>query len=103
MAVKKLSETLAKTYVEMLSIHGEHGLYRKVIGHGIIRYASDIKAPEVEILDLAEAFFSAYRRGEDEVFFIIGRVLRRAAHTLYRKLHKDTQTATNKRFLNVVR
>ena len=102
MAAKKLTDTLVKTYLEMLMLHGEDGLYRKVIGHGIIRYASDVKAPEVEILDLSEAFFAAYRRGEDEMFFTIGKVLRRSAHTLYRKIRKDAEVV-NKRFLNVVR
>ena len=103
MSVKRISEVQVKTYLEMLLEHGEDGLYRKAVGSGIIRYASDIKNPEIELLDLAEAFFTLYRRTGDELHFTIGKVLRRAAHTLYRKLQKDYSKEINVRFLNVVR
>ncbi|HLG27278.1 MAG TPA: hypothetical protein VI423_05790 [Paenisporosarcina sp.] len=103
MAVKKLSENQVKTYLEMIVEHGEEGLYRRAIGMGIMRYASNVKHPEVELLDLSEAFFIAYRRGEEEILFSIGKALRRAAHTLYRKLVKDDNKEINNRFLNVVR
>ncbi len=104
MAVSKLSENQVKTYQEILVEHGEDGLYRKAIGIGIMRYASNVKRPEVELLDLSDAFFIAHRRGGDEMLFTIGRVLRRSAHTLYRKLLKDNEERkANIRFLNVVR
>lgn len=98
---RKLSQNQLKTYLEMLLRHGEDGLYRKVLGQGIIRYAANIKNPEVDLLDISEAFFSAYRAGGDDKFFIIGKVLRRAAHTLYRQLKHDKDQ--NTRFLNAVR
>lgn len=103
MALKKLSDTELKTYQDMLFVHGEIGLYRRAVGSGIMRYASNIKKPEVELLDLSEAFFIANRRGEDQALFTIGKVLRRAAHTLYRKLLKENNGEINIRFLNVVR
>lgn len=103
MAVKKLSENQVKTYREMLLEHGEEGLYRRAVGMGIMRYASNIKYPEVELLDLSEAFFIAHRRGEEYIIFTIGKVLRRAAHTLYRRLMKENDKEINVRFLNVVR
>lgn len=101
MTAIKLSENQVKTYLQMLLENGENGLYRKAIGQGILRYAANIKTPEVELLDISEAFFAAYRRVGDESLFVIGKVLRRAAHTLYRKLkHNDKK---NDRFLNAVR
>lgn len=104
MAVKKLSENQVKKFLEVLLERGENGLYRKVIGMGIIRYANKTtKFPEVELLDLSDAFFTAFRRGEDEILFTIGKVLRRAAHTLYRRLQKKETRELNPRFLNVVR
>ncbi len=103
MAVKKLSDQHIKTYLEMLIEHGEDGLYRKVIGTGFLRYASSIKCPEVEILDLSDAFFAAHRRNGDEILFTVGKVLRRSAHTLYRTLlRQDTKRPINKRFLNAI-
>lgn len=104
MAVTKLSENQVKTYLEMLLEHGEDGLYRRTIGMGIMRYASNIKQPEIELLDLSEAFFIAHRRrSEEEVLFTIGKILRKAAHALYRKLQKDNKKEINNRFLNVVK
>lgn len=103
MAAKKLTDTIVKTYVEMLAVHGEEGMYRKIIGYGIIRYASNIKAPELELLDLAEAFFASHRRGEDEILFTIGKILRRAAHTLHRRLKKEEAKAQNNRFIVAIK
>lgn len=102
MAVKKLSENQLKTYLQMFNEHGATGLYHRAISTGIMRYAENIKNPEVELLDLAEAFFIANRRGENETLFAIGKILRRAAHTLYRQLLKDHKE-TNFRFLNGIK
>lgn len=103
MAVKKITDSQLKTYQDMLTDHGEEGLYRRAVGSGIMRYASNIKNPELELLDISDAFFIANRRDEDQALFTIGKILRRAAHTLYRKLLKEKQGEVNFRFLNVVR
>lgn len=100
MAVKKLSESEVKTYLEMLMERGEHGLYKRCISMGVMRLASGVKNPEIELLDLSEAFFVAFRRNGDDILFTIGKVLRRSAHVLYRNLHKNVK---NIRFLQVVR
>lgn len=103
MALKKLSETEVKTYLELLLEHGEDGFYRRSIAMGIMRLASGIKNPEIEILDLSDAFFIAYRRNGDDVLFVIAKILRRAAHSLYRKLQKENNKENNDRFLQMVK
>jgi hypothetical protein len=102
MALKKLSENQVKNYLEMLVLHGEEGLYRRTISMGIMRYAANVKHPEIDILDLSDAFFVVYKKEEIENYYIIGRVLRRAAHTLYRKLLKSKNNKINTRFLNAI-
>lgn len=103
MAIKKLSDKEVKSYLEMLLERGEDGLYRRCIAMGVMRLAVGSKHPETEILDLSEAFFIAYRRNGEEVLFTIARVLRRSAHTLYRKLVKENSGEKNMRFLQIVR
>jgi hypothetical protein len=101
MAVKKLTEKQVKTYLDMLSQHGEDGLYRKAVGTGIIRFAT-IKEPDVELLEISDAFFAMFRRNGDEVLFTMGKVFRRAAHTLFRQIRKEDLNP-NKRFLQMVK
>lgn len=105
MTAKKLTEPQIKLHLDILAAYGEDGLYRKSIGRGVLRFAKyNISHPEEELLDLAEAFFIANRRGEHESYFIIGRILRRAAHTLYRLFLKEKRISQiNPRFLNVIR
>ena len=103
MAVKKLSEDEVKTYLEMLLARGEDGLYKRSIAMGIMRLANGHKHPEIEILDLSEAFFAAFRRNGDDILFTIGKILRKSAHCLYRKLQKENAKPANTRFLQVVR
>lgn len=94
-------DTIA-SYTKLLKLKGEEGLYRYVVGSGIIR-ATEIKSPEIELLDLSDSFFCLYRSSGKDEHFIIGKVLRRAAHRLYRqflKINKDKQI--NSKFLNMV-
>jgi len=102
-AVKTIPEDIAQEYTTLLSKSGEEALYKRAVGAGIVR-AAKIANIEVEVLDLAESFFSLYRRKGDEVYFKVGKVLRRAAHTLYRQFIKmDNKKRINKRFLNKVK
>lgn len=97
-----LPQSTIDTYVKVLKNKGENGLYRYTVGNGIMMSVK-ISNPEVEILNISEKFFSLYRRTGDDGFFIIGKILRRAAHTIYRqflKLNKEKEI--NMRFLNVV-
>lgn len=100
--VMKLTAENIQIYEKLLSEKQEEGLYRSIIGAGIIR-SSKIPCPEVEILNTADAFFSLFRRSGKEEYFIIGKTLRRAAHKLYRELRKmDDKRPDDNRFLRLV-
>lgn len=95
---KTLSENQIQSYLELLNKYGESGLFKRVIGAGVIRF-TDNKHVELELLDMSESFFAAFRRIGDDKLFVIGKILRRAAHVLYRKL----QNEANSRFLTLIR
>lgn len=95
-----MHDDVANTYINMLKKYGENGLYRKAIGLSVIKYASDFKNPEIELLNISESFFLLYRRKGEDIYFTIGKIFRRAAHTLYRNLQKE---ADNKRFIRAVK
>lgn len=104
MAVKKLSDVEVKTYYGMLVELGEDNFHARLIGQGVMRFAAKVENPDIDLLDLAESFFAANRREQDEILFAIGKIVRRAAHTLNRRLAKvRASTGRNPRFLNVVR
>ena len=99
----RIAEDVAENFVKRLQTKGEEALYRYSIAQGIIRSAQQDNS-EVEVLNLAEAFFLLYRRTGEDNYFVIGRILRRAAHTLYRHFMRNKiGKAPNKRFLSVVR
>ena len=103
MAIKKLSEREVKTYSEMLSGLGDNNFHSRLVGQGIMRFALKIEFPDLELLDLADSFFAASRVKDDEALFRIGRIMRRAAHTLYRHLAKVRKTNNSSRFLQLVK
>jgi len=99
-----IKKPTADKYLKLLQSKGENGLYKQAVGNGII-LSVKIKNPDLELLDISDGFFSLHRRGGDqaESYFIIGKVLRRAAHTLYRQFLRINKVKTvNSRFLNVV-
>ena len=99
----RLSAKLKQSYEELLVCKGEEYFYRYILGTAVIAKAS-ISDVENSLLDTAEAFFSTARQTGNENFFVIGRVLRKAAHKLYRESLKSSGKITggNKRFLQLV-
>jgi len=89
-------------YISILQNRGQAGFYKKIVGEGIIK-SLDIPHPDIEILNLSDNFFILYRRSGDYNYFLIGKVLRRSAHTIYRQLLKLKNAEINIRFLNVVK
>lgn len=99
----RVTKRLRIEYEEFLKQRGEAGFYRHVLGTGLVsKY--EIEQPEVMMMDQADAFFSlSLSTGKGE-YFVIGKILRRAAHKLYRAFKRsDSQYPTNARFLNVVK
>lgn len=98
-----LRAEVAQNYLQLLKNKGEVGLYRHVVGTGVMRSVKE-RNPEIEILNLSESFFSLFRSTGNDDYFKIGRILRRAANKLYRqflRINKDKEV--NLKFLNVVR
>lgn len=93
------------TQQELLGIlqeKGQEGLFRYVIGRSALEKRIDY-LPEGLLLDRADAFFSLARTTNNEKFFLIGKILRRAAHIIYRAQHKTKGHAYNSRFLNLIK
>lgn len=106
METLQLSKTLRDEYVKKFKDKGEYGLYKYVVGNIFCQWAGTKSLninPDIEILDMAEKFFSLSRTTGDKKYFSIGRALRKAAHKIYRTLKNiDSKKPNNARFLNVV-
>jgi hypothetical protein len=101
-ASKKISEKVKDTHLKILKQVGEDGLYKQAIAACLFNQGKR-KNPEVEALDLSEAFLALYRRTGDEEFLMICRALRKAAHRLYWELDKKSKRkrAYGSRFLTL--
>ncbi len=101
-ASKKISEKVKETHLQILKKAGEEGLYKQAVAACLLN-PSKRKTPEVEVLDLSEAFLSLYRRTGKDEFLAICRALRRAAHKVHWTLSKKSKDrgAHSSRFLTV--
>lgn len=98
-----LNENTAEGYLTLLKERGENGLYKYAIAAGIKRSVK-VENPENEILDLSDSFFILFRRTGEEKYFFIGKILRRAAHVIYRQLLKiNDKKSYNARLLQMVK
>jgi hypothetical protein len=98
----RVDSKISKQYEALLKSVGEQNFYNRVLGSGVLS-KRDAVHPEIVMLDQAEEFFALYRRTGNENYFTIGRVLRRASHTLYREFHREHGFPNNARFLNIVK
>ena len=102
MSTLRVSKSTHEDYVRRLKENGERGLFCFVVEQGIAAKAV-FKNPDVDVLNQSDAFFKLFRNTGQEVYFTIGRVLRRAAHHLYREFQsKDKKRPINLRFLNII-
>jgi hypothetical protein len=88
-------------YETFLVRHGENEFLSFLIKSGSIAKAH-YDHPEMMMLDQSDDFFSLYRTTGNNNYFTIGKILRRAAHMLYRDNHKKGFTPINNRFFNLV-
>lgn len=89
-ASKKISERVKETHLKILKQVGEEGLYRQAIAACLFNQVKN-QNPEIEALDLSDAFLALYRRTGDDEFLVICRALRRAAHKVFWELSKDSK------------
>lgn len=103
MSFQRVTKRTQIEYENLLKEKGELGLFKYLLGRGVIERA-DFAFPEIMMLDKAEAFFSLARRTGNQNHFQIGIILRKAAHRLYLENKKNNNDyPTNMRFLNLVK
>ena len=102
MSSTMISKKRREEYVKLLHNSGEDRLYAAAVGVGM-KASAHCSSPEVQILDESDAMLSLYRRTGKEEYFIISKLLRKAAHVVYRQLlAQDSNKRPNrKRFLTV--
>lgn len=83
--IKQITKKVREDYICVLNSVGENGLFETTVGIGMKRSAS-IKNPEELILDESEGFLKLYRQTGDDRFLTISKILRKAAHVVYRQL-----------------
>lgn len=98
---KKISEESIKNYTEKLNKKGDDGFYRHLVAIGIKR-SVDIKFPELEMEEMAEAFLLLFRRTGEQLYDKFYKLFRRAAHTLYRQFNKNEKSKAHNKFLHAV-
>lgn len=89
-------------YLEQLIKYGENGLLQRIADLTLLNLHLDAH-PEYILLDQSEAFLKLSRRTGKEDYAILAKILRRAAHVIYRELIKQNKSKPDfKRFLNAV-
>jgi hypothetical protein len=87
---------------------GEQKFYRSIIFLALQKLIATEKGiyngtpPHLEYLEYHETFLILYRREGDDVYLQIARMLRKAAHKIYRIMLKKNMTVFNSKFLNLV-
>lgn len=102
MVTKKLTQQQQKDYLKLLHSNKETGVYQKAVGKAI--FSSPIQAnQDVILMDLSDSFFAVFRQTGEEEYFLIGKALRRAAHTVHRELRRQNKNKPiNARFLHII-
>lgn len=59
-------------------------------------------SPDKDLLNLYEKFMYMYRTEGDEIYLNIAKIIRKAAHKIYRILLKQNHIKKNEHFLNLV-
>lgn len=97
-------EEMVKYSLDFLKKHGIEKSYRVLLGSSIIKKILESQDADEQMLDVSKYFFSLYRRSGDERYFDLGKIYRRVAHTLHRKLLKlDNNKKSNDKFIRMVR
>jgi hypothetical protein len=101
-------EAIKKEFVPKYLAVGEPKFYRFLLLYALNKLiyiekgSFKGKSPEMEFLDYHEQFMVLYRREGEDVYLDLARVLRKAAHKVYRVMLKKKMTEKNDLFLNLV-
>jgi hypothetical protein len=99
----KITRRIREEYETLLKKIGERRFFKHVLNYGHLA-KKHVKHPENIMLDHSDAFFALFRSTGNVSYFMIGKILRRAAHKLYRhSREKDKDYPINTKFLDIVR
>jgi hypothetical protein len=99
---------LKEEYVPKYSANGEQKFYRYLLVSALNKLVLIERGlykgttPDLEFLDYHDRFIILYRREGDEIYLRVARLLRKAAHKIYRIMLKKKMTVANAKFLNLV-
>lgn len=102
------ADVLKQEFLPRYLAAGDHKFYGFLLTHAIKKLVLMDKgtykgcSPDLEYLDYYDRFLVLYRREGDEAYLQIAKILRRAAHKIYRVMLKKNMTPTNAKFLNLV-
>jgi len=98
-----ISKKIIDEYVRIFDKKGEESFYKYIVGAAIISVQYN-KFPEIDLLEHSNYFFSMARSKGNKKYFIIGKILRKAAHKVYRALFAiDKDRPLNFKFLNLLK
>lgn len=99
----QVSKKIIEEYVKLYDKKGKESFYKYIVGKAIISIDYN-KYPENDLLNHSNYFFSMARSQGDDKYFIIGKILRRSAHKVYRALFAiDKDKPINSKFLNLLK
>ena len=102
------ADVLKQEFVPRYLSAGEQKFYRFLLTYALNKLVLIEKKvyegldPHLEFLDYYDRFIILYRREGDEVYLEVARVLRKAAHKIYRIMLRKDMTTSNAKFLNLV-
>jgi len=101
-------DVLKQEFIPKYLAAGEQKFYRFLLFYALNKLIAIEKGaykgevPNLEFLNYYDRFIVLYRREGEEVYLQIARILRKAAHKIYRIMLKKNMTETNPKFLNSV-
>ena len=99
----RVTKRIRDDYEVLLKDAGEARFFNHAFLTGISA-RKHFEYPENMMLDQSEAFFALFRTSGNQNYFMIGKILRRAAHKIYRDgKKKSLDYPVNKRFLDSIK
>jgi len=104
-----MSGNIKRDLVVKYTSVGRDKFYRFLLSSAIFKMVSyletkdkSIQMPDVELMELYDKFLLYYRRENEEVYFEIAKLCRKAAHKVYRALLRQKLVEKNSKFLNLI-
>lgn len=98
----RVTKRIREEYETLLKDVGEEKFFKHILKTGVLA-RKHLEHPEEMMMDQSDAFFALFRTTGNRNYFIIGKILRRVAHHVYRESKKKSnERKINNRFLDIV-